>query len=168
MFVDWKLCSQDLIPLSLTKDRFYYIQAQAWHLKGYLGGTHSYCVFWSAAHDKFLVVEYTDAETVSYQTTEVVYGGSTDSNRAPFITARPYNAQWFGHNPSIVDSCTFDNQADILYHIINYPLTEFKMLTQNCNTFTSYLIWKLNLKLKRPLKSIGFKNKQWWEQNFNV
>jgi len=167
MFIkDWKECSQNLIPLELDKDRFYYLQAQAWHIKGYLGGTHSYCAFF---HDSnWLVVELTDIETLEVQNAEIVYSGASGAEHAPFITKRPYNAEWFGKSPYIVDSCPKPLYNDIVIACKNYPLQEFKILSTNCNTFTSYLIAALNLNLRRPIRSVGFKNSNWWRKKHNV
>jgi hypothetical protein len=171
-FTDWRKCSQDVIPLTVSKDRLFYIQAQAWHLKGYTGGTHSWLTFWSTQHNDWLVVELTDQETLWYQNGDTVYHGSTTdvaTVHAPYITTRPYNSQWFGHDPYIVDSCFLDvDYSDILLAAKNYPIKDFKLLYQNCNTFTSYMIWKLNLKLKRPFRSIGFRNKNWWQENYGT
>lgn len=169
-FKDWRLCDQSLVPIELDKTRFYYIQAQAWALKGYLGGTHSYCTFWSKQHGKWLVVELTDQETVDYQNCTVLFRGTIDNDKtihAPFITDRAYNARWFGKTPYIVDSCllTVDYQ-DIKQACDEYPLKEFILVSQNCNTFTSYLIWKFNLPLKRPIRSFGFKPGRWWQANY--
>jgi hypothetical protein len=162
-FKDWRECDQSRIQMKLDKSKFYYIQAQAWALKGYLGGTHSYCVFWDK---EWLVVELSDEETLSYQGGRVLYNGAPYNDithRAPVISTRPYNAKWFGNTPYIVDSCKSTiSYSDVLYACKKYPFTEFKLLTQNCNTFTSFLINELKLDLKRPLRSMGFKNKNWW------
>lgn len=166
-FKDWRTCSQNLIPLTLDKNRFYYIQAQAWALKGYIGGTHSYSAFWSEDHRSFLIAEYSDAETVSYQTSQVIYDGNYNqrTEHTPFITARPYNAQWFGKNPYIVDSCPTVEYYKVLYACKEYPLSGFDIIRKNCNTFTSYLHWKLELDLKRPIRSVGYKSKRWWNKH---
>ena len=166
LFKDWRICSQDLKHMPLDPSRFYYIQAQAWALKGYAGGTHSWCTFYES--NKWLVIELTDRETLSIQKANIIYDGPAihDQDHAPFITDRPYNAQWFGHDPFIVDSCPMTvSYSDILYCAKQYPIRDFVLINQNCNTFTSYLIWKLNLNLHRPLRSIGFKNKKWWQKN---
>lgn len=169
-FRDWRTCSQSLIPLTLDKDRFYYIQAQAWALKGYIGGTHSYSVFWSNEHNNFLIAEYTDAETVRYQTSQTVYSGdyTLDTEHAPFITARPYNAQWFGKDPYIVDSCPYIDYSRVLYACKQFPLKGFNILHKNCNTFTSYLHWALDADLKRPVRSVGYKSKKWWNKHYGA
>lgn len=168
-FKDWRECSQDLIPLPLDKNKFYYMQAQAWHLKGYIGGTHSYSVAWSKDHNKFLVIELNDFETLGYQNCNIVYSGSESvdkSKHVACVTDRAYNAQWFGKNPYIVDSTSAVNYNDLLEVIKSYPLNEFKLLLQNCNTFTSYIHWRLNLEIKRPIRSVGYKNKTWWQEQY--
>ena len=154
------------MPLELDTNKFYYLQAQAWHLKGYLGGTHSYCTFFN--NGKWAVVELTDIETLEVQQADILYHGTTGSEHAPFISYRPYNAKWFGHAPYIVDSCPAPIYSDILFEAKNYPIKDFKILTQNCNTFTSYLINQLNLPLKRPLRSVGFRNRKWWNRNYGT
>lgn len=167
MFKDWRECSQDLVEsLNLDPTRFYYLQAQAWHLKGYLGGTHSYCTFHH--NNQWLVIELTDRETLEVQGAEIIYAGTDSEEHAPFITTRPYNAQWFGHDPYIVDSCDAVSFDSILQAANEYPIDTFKLLHQNCNTFTSYLIAKLDLKLKRPIRSVGFKNKKTWKEHYGI
>lgn len=169
IFKDWRLCDQSLVPLELDKTRFYYIQAQAWAMKGYLGGTHSYSTFWSNQHSQWLVVELTDQETVEYQNCDVLFKGVVTKDKtihAPFITNRAYNARWFGHAPSVVDSCPLTVEYDDIVSICSrYPIEEFVLYKRNCNTFTSYLLWQLNLPLRRPIRSIGFRSPQWWLRN---
>lgn len=171
MFKDWRHCSQDLVHLNLKKDRFYYIQAQAWHLKGYLLGTHSYSVMWNNLYNKFLVIELTDVETLRHQKCNILYLGKETSDKSKHIVGisdRPYNAQWFGNNPYIVDSDIAVDYKDIYSAVMQYPINKFKLLTQNCNTFTSYLHWKLELDIKRPIRSVGYKNKSWWQSNYGT
>ena len=167
-FKDWRECSQDLIPLELDPNRLYYIQAKAWHFKGYIGGTHSWTTFFSPEHNSWLVSEYTERETLSYQGGKIIYDGNSlldDTKHAPYITTRPYNAQWFGGNPYIVDSCRNILYNEALQACKEFPYNEFRLLDLNCNTFTSYLHWKLGLYLKRPFRSVGYKNKDWWQNN---
>lgn len=166
-FKDWRICDQSIVDFpELDTNRFYYIQSQAWALKGYLGGTHSYCTFY---HDnKWMVAEITDMETLDIQNAMVVYNDTESEEKGPFISDRLYNAKWFGHAPYIVDSCISPQYDDILEACRNYPIKKFKLLTDNCNTFTSYLIAKLNLRLKRPIRSVGFKNRKWWKRKYNV
>lgn len=167
MFKDWKECSQEPIHLPLDPAGFYYLQAQAWHLKGYLGGTHSYCAF--NHNQQWMVIELTDIETLEVQKADVLYHGTDTKLHAPFISSRPYNARWFGHKPYIVDSCTNNTSYEQIVEVTkNYPLKEFNLLKQNCNTFTSYLIASLNLDLERPFRSVGFRNKQWWQKNHGI
>jgi hypothetical protein len=165
-FKDWRECSQDLIPLELDTDRLYYIQAKAWHFKGYIGGTHSWTTFFSPEHNSWLVSEYTERETLAYQDGKIIYDGNDtidDTKHAPYITTRSYNAQWFGGNPYIVDSCQKMSYNEVLKACKEFPYSEFRLLDLNCNTFTSYLHWKLGLDLNRPFRSVGYKNKDWWQ-----
>lgn len=164
-FQDWKLCNQEPVSsIQLDRDKFYYLHARAWNFKGYIGGTHSWCVFF---HRRWLVVEYTDMETIQVQNAQVIYGPNDIelTERAPFITDRIYNARWFGSKPCVVDYCKAIPYSDVLDCVKSYPLTGFNLLNRNCNTFTSYLIARLDLKLKRPLRSVGFKSKNWWRKN---
>lgn len=165
-FKDWRECSQELVPLNLDTSRLYYIQAKAWHFKGYIGGTHSWTTFFSPIHSGWLVAEYTERETLSYQDGKIIYDGNStldDTKHAPYITSRSYNAEWFGGKPYIVDSCQKISYNEVLKACEEFPYNEFRLLDLNCNTFTSYLHWKLGLHLKRPIRSVGYKNKDWWQ-----
>ena len=167
-FKNWRQCSQDIVPLDVDKSRMYYVQAQAWHLKGYLGGTHSWLTLWSEENQSWIVIELSDEETMSYQDGKVLYSENSTSH-TPFMSTRSYNAQWFGHNPYIVDNCIANVPINrIVEAMKEYPIKEFNILNRNCNTFTSYMIWKLNLRLRRPFKSIGFKNVMWWQKNYGT
>ncbi len=165
-FKDWRECSQDLIPIHLEKEFIYYLHAQAWHLKGYIGGTHSYLTMWSKEHNEWIVIELTDLETLSYQNCKVIYDGgvSKREEHAAMISNRPFNAQWFGKNPKIIAWAPAPEYSDILKVAKEYPLKGFRLTSQNCNTFTSHVIYKLNLNLKRPLRSVGFRPRSWWEK----
>ena len=165
-FKDWRECTQDLKPLDLNKSQLYYIQARAWNNKGWIGGTHSYTTFFSEEHKSWMVAEYTERETLSYQNGVTVYDGnltSDDTKHAPYISTRSYNAQWFGANPYIVDTCLAPTYKEVQQACVEFPYSEFNILNLNCNTFTSYLHWKLGLPLRRPLRSVGYKNKDWWQ-----
>jgi hypothetical protein len=164
-FKHWTECSQDLIPLDLDSTRIYYIQARAWHLKGWLGGTHSWTTFYSDEHKSWLVVEYTERETLSFQGGKIIYDGNAsadDTRHAPYITTRPYNARWFGGKPYIVDSCPVVSYDKVVQACKEIPYNGFRLLDLNCNTFTSYLHWKLNLDLNQPIRSVGYRNKKYW------
>ena len=168
-FKDWRECSQDLVPIELDQSRIYYMQARAWNLKGYLGGTHSYTTFYSNEHKAWTVIEYTERETLSYQGGVTLYDGnrsSDDTAHAPYISTRPYNAQWFGADPYVVDFTHAPLYNDVLKACKEFPLQGFRLIDLNCNTFTSYLHWSLGLHLKRPLRSVGYRNKDWWQSRY--
>lgn len=167
-FKDWRECSQNIIAMNLNISKVYYMQARAWHLKGYLGGTHSYTTFYSHQHKCWMVVEYSDRETLSYQGGKIIYDGNNtlnDSKRAVYITTRPFNIEWFGAAPYIVDYCDSPDYGKVLSACQQYPYDDFRIIDLNCNTFTSYLHWKIDLNLKRPLRSIGYRSKKWWNIN---
>lgn len=171
LFKDWRLCPQNLVDIKLEKNKFYYMQARAWHLKGYMGGTHSYSVVYSEHHQKFLVVELSDYETVQHQNCNIIYMGKETIDRSKhcvLVTDRAFNAQWFGSNPYIVDSCHGINYSDVMGVLDSYPINEFKLIGANCNTFTSYLHYILNCNVQIPLKSIGYKTKTWWRKKYGT
>jgi hypothetical protein len=161
MFKDWRLLDQSSIGLKFDKNYIYYVHSRAWALKGWLGGTHSWFVFYN--DNKWLVLELTDRETIEVQNANILYAWDNQEH-SPTISDRIPDAKWFGSSPVIVGSAlndlTYRNVVDICR---NYPIKEFKLLTHNCNTFVSYIIYKLGLDIKRPLRSIGFKNKEFWK-----
>jgi len=169
IFKDWRLCDQSPIDLQFKKDKIYYVHARAWHLKGYLLGRHSYLTWWSQNHKQQLVVEYTDRETLEVQSGKVIYGGREEYQlHAPYISNRPANARWFGADPVIKGYCTNTlNYNDIVDACEEYPykITTFDLLKNNCNTFTSYLLYKLNLDIKQPWPAIGHRSKQTWKNH---
>ena len=169
IFKDWRVLDQTPVPMDLDKSRIYYMHARAWALKGYLGGTHSWITFYSKKHKSWLVLEFTDLETLEVQNAEVVAQGwptPSDTLHAPFITKRPYNARWFGADPIIVDSCEMKVSFDDVVSVLSqYPFKKFILTKRNCNTFVSYIINKLDLDMRRPLRSFGFRNKNWWEKH---
>lgn len=162
IFKDWKDCSQDEVNLDMEHRGVYYIHAQAWHIKGYLGGRHSWLAFYSRLHRDFLVCEYTTKETLIVQDAiTILYDGSTTSDiteHAPFISLRKPNTQWFGHDPKVVASSYQRlNYRDVEAACMEYPRDEFNLLTWNCNTFTSFMLKKLGIDIKPPLLAIGAK-----------
>lgn len=165
LFKDWRLLDQTPVGLVFDKKNIYYLHSRAWALKGWLGGTHSWLTFWSKEHGKQLVVELTDPETISVQKANIIYNWSETKfqEHSPTISDRIADAKWFGSTPVVVDVA--DNTLSFLQiqqACAEYPNKEFRLVDQNCNTFLSYLIYKLDLKMKRPLRSIGFKK---WNYN---
>jgi hypothetical protein len=167
-FKDWRLLDQSPVGLTFAKDRIYYVHSRAWALKGWLGGTHSWLTFWSDYHNAQLVVELTDPETIAVQHASILYNWADTAfqEHAPTISDRVADAKWFGSTPMIASSAP--NRTTFLkiqQACEEYPIKKFRLIDQNCNTFVSYLNYKLNLKLKRPIRSIGFKN---WEKYESV
>jgi hypothetical protein len=167
MFKHWKKCSQEYRPMDLSYDGFYYINAQAWHIKGYLGGRHSWCAF--KHNDRWLTVELTTRETLDVQKAEIILTSDRhapyDAHR-PFISTRAPNRQWFGHDPHVQwihpYRVKFNDVVDACYE---YPhQKEFNLLTKNCNTFTSFLLWKLKVDARIPTwLQYGWKSAKYWD-----
>jgi hypothetical protein len=168
MFKDWRLCSQDSIPMDLQYRGLYYIHAQAWHIKGYLGGRHSWCTFNVPKHG-WVTVELTTRETLAHQDCKVLWvkkDGVALDDHAPFISTRAPNKQWFGHDPQVVWIHPYDvSYEDVVKACEDYPIEEFNILTKNCNTFTSWLMYRLGIDVRIPrLTSIGWKSKRYWRK----
>lgn len=161
IFKDWRECSQEPRPLDLQYNGLYYIDAQAWHIKGYLGGRHSWCTFNMPKYG-WVVVELTTRETLRVQNTrDIIYDGGVglpEDAHAPFITNRPPNRQWFGHDPKVVWVHPYRVEyEDVEVACKSYPYKEFNMLTRNCNTFTSWLMHHLGVNVRTLMKPIGWK-----------
>lgn len=167
IFQDWRILDQSPVGLYFDKRYIYYIHSRAWALKGWLGGTHSWFTFWSEIHERWLVLELTDTETINVQNASIYWIRDNVEYRehSPVISNRINDAKWFGSIPTIVGKA----KLQVLYSDIEracamYPHTQFDLIGHNCNTFASYILYKLNLEIPRPLRSIGFKNSRYWEK----
>jgi hypothetical protein len=166
-FKDWRQLDQSPVGIDFNKEYTYYVHARAWALKGWLGGTHSWIVFWSDVHNKWLVLEYTDKETIEVQQANIIYAWTNVSyqEHTPTISDRIPDAKWFGAKPIVVgyvkQKIDFDQLVNICDH---YPIKNFNLYNRNCNTFTSYIINYFNLNIKRPWRSVGFKTKAFWHK----
>ena len=165
LFKDWRTLDISSAGLNLDKRYFYYLHARAWALKGWLGGTHSWFAFWSDEKNSWLVLELTDPETLDVQQADAMYirnVGYTD--HSPTISNRVSDAKWFGADPVILSYT--ENKftyKDIENVCREYEFEKFNLLKSNCNTFASYVIYKLGLGFPRPFKSYGFKTFNHWK-----
>lgn len=166
IFKDWRECDQSPIDLNFEQHKIYYVHARAWHIKGYLLGRHSYLTWWDKKHKSQLVIEYTDRETLDIQDANILYSGREEYTlHAPYISDRLANARWFGADPIIKAECTnYLQYEDFVSACKHYPYktTPFDLLKNNCNTFTSYLLYHLDLDIQQPWPAIGHKNRQTW------
>lgn len=169
-FQDWRVCDTSVVHMDLNKDYLYYFHAKAWGFKGLIGGTHSWMTFWSSGHQKWLVIEITDAETIHVQDAEVVYSHSSAwQEQAVFISDRSPLQRWFGATPKIIARQRhYYNLEDFKSIVDQYPIKKFVLYTRNCNTFSSYLIAKLNLNFSRPFRSVGFRSRKWWCKKYRA
>jgi len=170
MFRDWRHCNQNEVEMEFDKDSIYYVHARAWHLKGYLGGKHSYITWFSKEHNQQLVVEYTDRETLDVQEADIIYSGTDDYfAHAPFISNRKPNRRWFGADPYIKGYCSLypRTYSDFVDACDIYPNRnkEFNILTNNCNTFSSYLLYKMMLEIEQPFPAFGHRSRQKWSNS---
>ena len=170
-FKDWRLCDISSVELYLNKEYIYYIHARAWAFKGLIGGTHSWIAVWSKKLNKWLVVENTDAETVNIQGGNIIHSNVPGwLEKGPFITDRDPTQKWFGGDPIIIGQVVNPgiDVNELVDACVKYPIKEFKLLNQNCNTFCSYLILTFNLPLQRPFRSVGFRSKKWWNDRYGL
>lgn len=166
-FTDWRELDQSSVGLTFNKNYIHCVHARAWALKGWLGGTHSWHVFWSEQHNKWLTVELTDRETINIQKANILWirDNVGYSELGPIISDRVPDGKWFGATPCIVGKAikTFDF-GDVVWACNNYPIAKSNVIKYNCNTFSSYLINQLDISIKMPLRSIGSKNKKFWNE----
>jgi hypothetical protein len=169
-FKHWSKCSQDIVDLDLDPNKLYYLQAQAWHLKGYIGGRHGYLTQYCSTQQSWLTIELSDRETVGYQCSsrarpaEIIWAGQ-GRNEIPLITDRDPRAQWFGHDPEIVDCCDRVDIDRVISALEQYPYKDFNLILRNCNTMISFLIYNLKLNLRRPMLCIGYRDQFYWKKH---
>lgn len=162
VFGDWRGLSCASAGVKLDPQRVYYWHSRTHGLKGRLGGTHGHISFYD---QQWYTVEITDEETLEYQCCEIAYRGTEEyQSRAAFISTRLPDQQWFGNPATVVSTCydrlTLDQVAQACEL---YPITEFNLLRRNCNTFVSYLIYKLDLNLNKPMIAVGYKSRNYWK-----
>jgi hypothetical protein len=166
-FKDWRLLDQSPVDLLIEKEYVYYIHSRAWALKGLLGGTHSWIAFWSSEHNEWLVIELSDQETVEVQKGNIYWirDSASYQEHSPIISNRIPNAKWFGTTPAIVGKCKNNiSYKEFINVCKTYPIQNFRLIDQNCNTFTSFLISELQLNIRQPLQSIGFRSNRYWKK----
>lgn len=168
IFRDWRELDQTLVNLNFKKGYIYYVHSRAWALKGWCGGTHAWITMWSEEYSKWIVVELTDRETITVQQGSLIWVNDNMllQEYGPIISDRINNAKWFGSTPSIVGKAAATvSLADLVDICQSYPLTGFNLVTRNCNTFISYVIYRLKLNIRRPMRSVGFKSKRYWSRH---
>ena len=156
---DWRDAdiSRTNILDSFSKPATFILSADAWGVKGkLLGGKHS----WIANFDgnNWKTYEITDIETVSIQQGSVLYSNYTDKTlKQLIISNRHPGTKWFGNNPKLDYVGEF---IDI--DVTDYPMNKsINLITNNCNTFVSYVVWKYKLSVNRLC--IGHKSNRFWQ-----
>jgi len=162
VFGDWRGLSTASAGMTLDPRRVYYWHSRTHGFKGLIGGTHGHISFYDG---RWLTVEITDQETLEYQDCEIVHRTTSEyQTRGAFISTRRPDQQWFGNTTRVVSSCYDALTVEQVSRVCdNYPFKEFDLVTRNCNTLVSYLIYNLDLALSRPWISIGYKSRNYWK-----
>jgi hypothetical protein len=166
---DWRKSDVSPVNMDLNKNKIYAFSARSVGLKGYLGGSHTWYGFWSKEQQKWLVIELTDLESLEIQKAEVLFKTTNDYLKlSPFIVARDPRGRWFGAHPKIVDECFGSlDFSDLVNYCKLYPFEQYKVLSQNCNSFFSFLNFKFNqdyqYDFKKPALIVGYKKPEVWQ-----
>lgn len=156
---DWRYAdiSKTNILDSFSKPVTCILSADAWGLKGkFPGAKHS----WIANFDgsKWKTYEITDIETVDIQSGSVLHARYTDKTLKQLIVSNRHpGTKWFGNMPKLEYVGKF---IDI--DVADYPMnSSINLVTNNCNTFVSYIVWKYKMSINRLC--IGHKSTQFWQ-----
>lgn len=133
----------------------YLLKARTFGFKGFIGGTHSWIVHVDM-DNRCLVAEVTNLETLKVQgatVIETVRKPINDREHLVFLSNREGGQKWFGAKPKSKYLGDI-SKIDFRNMIANYPLSQnvFNVLNANCNTFSSWIIYKLGF----TPKNIGF------------
>ncbi len=165
---DWRKMDTSLIEMDFNKNRTYLLATRSVGTKGWLGGKHSFIYWFSQSQQKWLTVEITDHETLEIQKAKIVLKFTNDFLKmAPFITMREANQRWFGAKPRIIDSIELNISDEDMYNFVTqYPIKEYQVFTQNCNTFTSFLNHQIKLKYGKNFRIscllLGYRTSLHW------
>lgn len=158
-FSDWRFAdiSETDVLSSIKTPATCFLSANAFGLKGKLpGGKHT----WIATFDgsRWKTFEITDIETIEIQQARVLYSEHDSfTQRQLIISNRNPSTVWFGNRPRLDRIYKY---VDIEYE---YPKnTNINLLTNNCSTYVSYIIWKYGFETTMPY--VGFKQKEYWEK----
>ena len=161
---DWRFAdiSKTDILDKATRWETYVLSAPAWGLKGKIpGGRHSWIA--KLTHDGlWRTVEITDLETLQYQNAIPIHYKYADPySRQLIVSDRHPATMWFGNRPRV--DAVFDTTFIPFKQLDEYPLNkDINLLTNNCNTFVSYMAWMNFWELDLPY--IGFKQPEYWEK----
>lgn len=170
IFKNWRTSDVSSINIHLNPKKIYLFSARSVGLKGYLGGSHTWFGFWSKENQQWQVIELTDHESLKIQGANVLFKMTDEFLKlVPFIVARDPRGRWFGAEPKIVDECYGSlDMRDLISYCQDYPFKDYKVLSQNCNSFTSFLTFKFYEKnkyvFKKPKIIVGHKSAQIWKQ----
>lgn len=157
---DWR--QADIRSTDILKDITYpgtfILSAKSYGLKGFLpGARHSWVSTFNGVSWK--TYEITDIETIQVQGAKIFFADYTTKDRLQLIVSdRDPSCFWFGNEPLIDYQGAYINLDDL-----NYPLNSTaNLITNNCNTFVSYIVFYYNLNFNKTL--IGFKTSKFWRE----
>ena len=151
--------------VSFEAPGLYFLNARTFGLKGWLGGTHSWLthVSYDGSHT---VIEVTNFEALHVQKATKIdsFRDSVSQNDQHVIVSNRNGGQlWFGNKPLIITYLGDITLDSILDWVVSYPLlkTSFGILRVNCNTFTSWMLHLLNVKM---WTGIGARSQANWQK----
>lgn len=144
-----------ILPVAdLKVPGLYFQAARAFGLKGLLGGTHSWLTH--IADDlKHTVIEVTTIETLHVQGSSFYKSFRDTPNylidpelHQVFVSNRNGSQRWFGHDPKITYLGPMELDVLLSWSEL-YPHIHdtFRVLTTNCNTFTSWILHLMGVEL---------------------
>lgn len=142
-----------------------FLSANAYGLKGKLpGGKHTWMSVWNGSY--WHTYEVSDMETIAVQAGYPWHGDITHNGRQIITSDRDPTQMWFGNEPRLDYIAKIPKFEDMAQIVNEYPYDKFNLLTNNCSTFMSYVVYRLGLDFKANY--IGFKSKKYWERRLDV
>ncbi len=158
---DWRYANVDSTQIlsNIIEPCVCILSARSWGLKGLIpGARHSWISIYNKK--KWLTFEVTDIETIEILKGNVIHSKYDNKQKLQLLESdRDPSLIWFGSTPRIEG---IYNYFDIDF--FDYPLNvNNNLVTNNCNTFISYIVWKHGLDFNKYY--VGFKKKNFWDKN---
>lgn len=149
----------------ITDPGVYFFSANAWGIKGKLpGGKHSWVSIFDGVGWKTL--EITDIDTIEVQKANILYAELGDTKAKQLIISDRHPAtKWFGSDPELIHSLPDISAVDETC-LSMYKHGEVKLLTNNCNTLASFIMWAC--KEDKRFRYVGYKSGKYWNRRYNT
>lgn len=157
---DWTIAdtTDTKILSGITSPATIFLSAKSHGIKGNVpGARHTWVTSFNVS---WLTTEVTDIKTITHLNGNIQYALYNEQNISQVIISdRISSKKWFNNKPRI-DYIT--NYVDLTDIVKSYPCNkDINLIKNNCNTFISYIAWKL--KIKYPYRYIGYKPTTFWE-----